>query len=82
MDLDSASKSRVSKTKNCKKIADGYNIISLSLLKGRSSYRRSLEPSKFFSLLILLWVIFDLLDPDPDPAVHPDPQHCWFKMTV
>jgi hypothetical protein len=54
----------------------------LGLLKGRPSYRRSLQTSKFFSLFILLWVIFDLLDPDPDPVVHLDPQHCWFKMTV
>jgi hypothetical protein len=56
--------------------------LSLGLLKGRPSYRRSLLISKYFSLFILLWVILDLLDIDPDPAVHPDPQHCWFKMTV
>jgi hypothetical protein len=49
--------------KNC------YGIyLSLGFLKGRSSYRRSLQP-------LFLWVIFALLNPDPDP------QH-WLEVCI
>ncbi len=46
--------------------------LSLGLHKGRPSYKRSLHLSKFFSTL---WVIFALLNPDPDPLtrLNPDP---------
>jgi hypothetical protein len=49
--------------------------LSLGLHKGRPSYRRSLQlkrehPAlqnmKFLDYFLLLWVIFALLDPDPD----------------
>ncbi len=37
---------------------------------GRPSYRRSLQPSihENSSLFLLLWAIFSLLDPDPEPS--------------
>ncbi len=51
--------------------------LSLGLHKGRPRYRRSLQPSKeniqylktwkFWTFFLFLWVIFALLDPDPDP---------------
>ncbi len=49
--------------------------LSLSLHKGRPSYRRSPQKRTFImlkklNLLTFLWVIFALLDPDTDP------QHC------
>jgi hypothetical protein len=41
------------------------------LHKGRPSYKRSLQSSKenikFITFKIFSWVIFALLDPDPDP---------------
>ncbi len=50
--------------------------LSLGLLNGHPSYRRSLQPSKeniqhfkiwnLFTFFLFLWVIFSLLDPDPD----------------
>ncbi len=52
-----------------------YIWLSLGLHKGRPSYRRSLEPSiktfrtskhEISELFVALWVIFSLLDPDPD----------------
>jgi hypothetical protein len=56
--------------------------LSVGLLKGRSSYRRILQPSKEnirnFKILHLLtyiiwWAIFALLNPDPDCESDPDP---------
>jgi hypothetical protein len=39
-----------------------------------------LDIFSLFSILSFLWVIFAVLDPDPDPAdqinADPDPQHC------
>jgi hypothetical protein len=38
----------------------------------------ALQKMKFINFLLCLWVIFPLLDPDPDPGtpLNPDPQHC------
>jgi len=38
--------------------------------------RPALQNMKFLNFFLLLWVIFDLLDPDPDPLtrLNPDPQ--------
>ncbi len=62
--------------------------LSLGLHKRRPSYRRSLQLSKekehpalqnmkFLNFFLLLWVIFALLDTDPDPnpltGLNPDP---------
>jgi hypothetical protein len=56
--------------------------LSLGLHKGRPSYRRSLRGSalksehpelqniKVLYFFSILWVIFALLDPDPDPATQ------------
>jgi hypothetical protein len=60
--------------------------LSLGLYKGRPSYRRSLQPSKRtssnskheISLPYFLWVIFALLDPDPDPATQIIADPCGF----
>ncbi len=75
------SRSRVLMTKNWKKCKAGKKFaiyLTLGLHKGRPSYRRSLQPSKdniqhfktwnFLTCLIFLflWVIFALLEPDPD----------------
>ncbi len=66
--------------KNC-------NLLFPGLIKGRPSYRRSLQPSKeniqhfetwkFWTFFLFLWVIFALLDPDPNPLtrLNPDPKH-------
>ncbi len=53
-----------------------YNYLSLGLYKGRLSYKRSIQLSKeniqhlkttnFFIFFLLLWIIYALLDPDPD----------------
>jgi hypothetical protein len=50
--------------------------LSLGLFKGRPSYRRSLQlpkeniqhlkKIKFINFFLFLWVIFAILDPDPD----------------
>ncbi len=36
------------------------------------------QKMKFINFFLCLWVIFALLDPDPDPgtSLNPDPQHC------
>jgi hypothetical protein len=58
--------------------------LSLGLHKGRPSFRRSLQPSKeniqhfktwnLLTFFIFLWVIFSLLNPDPNPLTWlPDP---------
>jgi hypothetical protein len=53
--------------------------LSLVLHKVHPSYRRSLQLSneaiQHFKTFLLLWVIFALLDPDPDPLtrLNPDP---------
>ncbi len=59
--------------------------ISLGLHKERPSYKKSIQVSKeaiqyfktwtFLNFLLLLWVIFALLDPDPGPLtrLNPDP---------
>jgi hypothetical protein len=57
--------------------------LSLGLQKERPSYRRSLHPSKeniqhfqnmkFLDFFLVLWVIFALLDPDPDPLAWINP---------
>ncbi len=72
------------------------NLYIPGLHKGRPSYRRSLKPSKEniqhiqkWNLLtfLFLWVIFALLDKDPDPDCESrsrygsDPQH-WFIYTA
>ena len=60
-----------------------FLYLSLGLPKGRPSFRRSLQPQKGTSstwrhkysvhyFFLFLWVIFALLDPDPDR----DPQPC------
>jgi hypothetical protein len=53
------------------------NYLSIALHKGRPSYRRSLKAlkrehpllknMKILDFFLFLWVIFALLDPDPDP---------------
>jgi len=57
----------------------------LGLYKRRSSYRRSLQPSKEniqhfknikFLCFLFLWVIFALMDPDPDPAIQINAEPC------
>jgi hypothetical protein len=62
--------------------------LSLSLQKGRPSYRRSLQFPKEnilhfkhgISLLFLfLWVIFALLYPDPATQINPDSKP-WFRV--
>ncbi len=54
---------------------NNYNYLSLGLHKERPSYRKSLQLSKeaiqhfktwTLNIFLLLWVIFALLDPDPD----------------
>jgi hypothetical protein len=60
--------------------------LSLGLHKGGQSYRRSLQPSKkniqhyktwkLSTFFIFLWVIFPLLDPDPDPATQINADPC------
>ncbi len=62
--------------------------LSLGLHKVCPSYRRSLQLSKeaiqhfktwtFTNFCLLLWVIFSLLDPDPQTRLNPDPQP-WFE---
>ena len=58
--------------------------LSLGLHKGRPSYRRSLQLSEetsstskheFLNFFLLLWVIFDLLDPHQDPKPCMKPRH-------
>jgi hypothetical protein len=68
--------------------------LSLGLHKELSSYRRSLQLSKeviqhfktrTFKFFLLLWVIFALLDPDPDPLtrLNPDPdRYCSGSATL
>jgi hypothetical protein len=63
---------------------ENYNLIILRPPKRHKSYKRSLQPSKeniehfktlkFFTFLYL-WVIFALLNPDPEPAsqINVDP---------
>ncbi len=54
------------------------SYLSLNLHKGRTSYRRRLQTSKeniqhfkrWNLLTFFLWVIFALLDPEPDPATQ------------
>jgi hypothetical protein len=87
--LGSSCESRVLMTKNWKKLTAvnffiffGSKIeiyLSLCLHKGRTSYRRSLQPSKeniqatalqnmkILYFYLCLWVIFALLNPDSDP---------------
>ena len=60
--------------------------LSLGLHKGRPSYRKSLHPSKeniqylqnikILDFFLFLWVIFALLDPDPDPATQINADPC------
>ncbi len=50
-------------------------LLAFLTFKGRPSYRRSLQSSKEnkkINLLtvLFLWVIFALLDPDPDPGIQ------------
>jgi hypothetical protein len=74
-------------TKNWKKIQLKLFFISkiainlsLGLLKGRPSYRRSafrtehpaLQKMKFMNHFLFLWAIFALLDPGPDTDTGPD----------
>ncbi len=55
--------------KNCKL------FVPLGLHKGRPSYRRGLQPKREYpalqkiklTVLLFTWVIFALMDPDPDP---------------
>jgi hypothetical protein len=73
-------------TKNWKKTCScktffGWKIaiyLSLGLQKGCTSYRRSLYPSKenIQHFKTYLWVIFALLDPDPDPATQINAYPC------
>ncbi len=83
-------------TKNWeKKIFDQKISIYLSLgfHEGRQSYIRSLQPSKrisstykhkFLKNVLFLWVIFALLDPDPDTDpltwLNPDPIQLWIRV--
>jgi hypothetical protein len=56
--------------------------LSLGLHKGRTIYRRSLQPQKeqpalqnmkILYFFLHLWVIFALLDPDPATQINADP---------
>ncbi len=85
-----------------------YNYLSLGLHKGRPSCKRSLQLSKeniqhfkkwnFLNFFLLLWVIFGLLNPDPDSEYgsgsidpiefgsnsdpNPDPQSCLVQFLL
>ncbi len=60
--------------------------LSLGLHKGRTSYRRSLQPSKeniqhfktwkFCTFFYFCGSFFALMDPDPATQINPDPQPC------
>jgi hypothetical protein len=45
--------------------------LSSGLIKGRPSYRRKSENPALTKMKMFLWVIFAILDPDPD--LNPDP---------